>query len=278
LNILVTGHKGFIGSNIFNQLSKTHAVEGYEYYEGWPLEDVAKYDWVVHCGAISSTTEKDVEKVMRQNYDFTVNLLKNCEKASTNIQISSTANLYGNVNGYIPLNESAEVLPVSPYAWSKYLLDRYVSSNKFNILVQTFRYFNVYGTGEDNKGDQASPVHKFTQQAIWNKEITLFSNSKECKRDFVCVSDIVDVQEQMLSKQVSGVYNIGTCNPQDFEKIALLIKKKYPGTVLRYIQMPESLKGQYQYFTCADNRKISNILNKTTWIQIEDYINEMDNS
>ena len=82
----------------------------------------------------------------------------------------------------------------------------------------------------------------------------------------------------MLSKQVSGVYNIGTCNPQDFEKIALLIKKKYPGTVLRYIQMPESLKGQYQYFTCADNRKISNILNKTTWIQIEDYINEMDNS
>ena len=166
MNILVTGHKGFIGSNIFNQLSKTHAVEGYEYYEGWPLEDVAKYDWVVHCGAISSTTEKDVEKVMRQNYDFTVNLLKNCEKASTNIQISSTANLYGNVNGYIPLNESAEVLPVSPYAWSKYLLDRYVSSNKFNILVQTFRYFNVYGTGEDNKGDQASPVHKFTQQAI----------------------------------------------------------------------------------------------------------------
>ena len=79
------------------------------------------------------------------------------------------------------------------------------------IIVQGFRYFNVYGPNENHKGNQASPIHKFTEQAKTGK-IKLFENSENYKRDFVCVSDICEVHEKMLDINEKGVYNIGTGN------------------------------------------------------------------
>ena len=85
MKILVTGHKGFIGSYIANYLTtKDHEVEGFEWIEN-VVPNVEGYDWVIHCGAISDTTERDVEKVWRQNYEFTLRLLQVCEHYNTNI-------------------------------------------------------------------------------------------------------------------------------------------------------------------------------------------------
>ena len=88
----------------------------------------------------------------------------------TSMQYSSTANLYGNTKNF---NENAPLLPESPYGWSKYLVDRFVQSymKDFKINIQGFRYFNVYGNGEDHKGDQMSPVSKFTKQAKANQDL-----------------------------------------------------------------------------------------------------------
>ena len=119
MKILVTGHKGFIGSYIANYLAtKDHEVEGFEWVEN-VVPNVEGYDWVIHCGAISDTTERNVEKVWRQNYEFTLRLLQVCEHYNTNIQLASTSAVYGNNTKF---NEKDPVYPQTPYAWSKYQL------------------------------------------------------------------------------------------------------------------------------------------------------------
>jgi ADP-L-glycero-D-manno-heptose 6-epimerase len=127
------------------------------------------------------------------------------------------------------------------------------------IDCQGFRYFNVYGTGEDHKGDQASVFTKFRNQAIHDGSIKLFEDSDKYKRDFVCVDDIVEVHKQMLWKNVNGIFNVGTGTATSFQKVADLCSNKL-GVDIEYIKMPDNLKGQYQEYTRADNSKLNNIV------------------
>jgi ADP-L-glycero-D-manno-heptose 6-epimerase len=160
--------------------------------------------------------------------------------------------------------ENAPVDPRSPYAWSKYIFDKYVesktSNNQYNITVQGFRYFNVYGPGEDHKGDQASPYHKFTNQAKKSGVIKLFEGSDKFLRDFVPVEHVVDTHKKFLNINESGIWNIGTGEAKSFEQVAREIALKY-NAVIEYIPMPENIKLHYQTYTKADITK----LNKTLW-------------
>ena len=87
-------------------------------------------------------------EVLKQNYDFTVKLLKVCNEHKTNIQLASTsASLWSKQI----FNENDPVYPQTPYAWSKYLVDKLLIDKiikSYDIIVQSFRYFNVYGPGE----------------------------------------------------------------------------------------------------------------------------------
>ena len=66
MKILVTGYKGFIGNQIFKYfLNLGYDVNGFEWNEG-TFPNLKLFKWVIHCGAISDTTERDVEKVLRQ--------------------------------------------------------------------------------------------------------------------------------------------------------------------------------------------------------------------
>ena len=157
MKILVTGYKGFIGSNLYRALPSEYTVVGFDWADEFP--DVSEYDWVIHLGGISSTTETDVNKVMRQNYDFSVALLDDCIFYGVNMQYSSSASVYGFKTDF---REDAPVDPKTPYAWSKYMFERYAEQNRPDgLIVQGFRYFNVYGPGEEHKGSQASPFTKF---------------------------------------------------------------------------------------------------------------------
>jgi len=181
MKILVTGHKGFIGSHMAQYLvHKGHEVEGFDYVEN-VVPAVDQYDWVIHLGAISDTTERDVTKVWKHNYEFTLRLMQVCDHYSTNIQLASTAAVYGNTVKDM-YTEEDPVYPMTPYAWSKYLIDKFLIDNgidQFNGLVQSYRYFNVYGPGEGHKGDQMSMVSKFQRQASENGVIKLFKNREK---------------------------------------------------------------------------------------------------
>ena len=276
MKVLVTGHKGFIGSHMAQYLlHKGHEVEGYDWVEN-VVPAVEQYDWVVHCGAISDTTERDVNKVWKHNYEFTLRLLQICDHYGTNIQLASTAAVYGPLKKEM-FTETDPVYPQTPYAWSKYLVDKFLLDNdmeQFKMNVQSFRYFNVYGPGEGHKKEQQSMVSKFQEQASLTGKIKLFKDSHLYKRDLVSVYDVVRIHEEMMSKDVSGVFNLGTSKPVDIETVAKLVANLHNAEI-EYIDMPDKLKGQYQEYTCADNSKLHNTIEIRHWITIEEYLKDI---
>tara|TARA_Y100000004_G_scaffold106878_1_gene119991 strand:- start:151 stop:609 length:459 start_codon:yes stop_codon:yes gene_type:complete len=142
---------------------------------------------------------------------------------------------------------------------------------------QGFRYFNVYGLGEDKKGNQASPVSKFIKQAQRNGEIKIFEKSEKYKRDFVSVDDVCEMHYRMLKKDASGIYNVGTGNPISFREVAEIVKA-HSHTQITEIPMPKELKGQYQKFTKADNSKLIEIIGEYDWKSVKQYVEENINA
>lgn len=257
MKILVTGHKGFIGSNMVKMLDG-HEVYGFEWGEELPY--VKELDYVIHMGANSSTTERNVEKIMNQNYDFSVWLLNECIQHGVNFQYSSSASIYGLNTEF---REDSPVDPKTPYAWSKYLFELHVSKlNKLlseKIKIQGFRYFNVYGPGEDHKLNQASPYHTFKKQYQETGKIKLFENSEKYLRDFIPVEQVCKTHIDFFDIEESGIFNLGTGIATSFLDVALSIA---PIEVIEYIPMPEILKPGYQEYTCADMTKTNLTLRK----------------
>ena len=114
MKILVTGSNGFIGQNMVNALKEKHKVSTYEWGQQYPLLD--ELDWVVHLGAISSTTEKDVRLIVRQNLESSIYLYEDCIEKGVNFQFASSASVYG----IDPTNfkEDADLNPQTHYALS----------------------------------------------------------------------------------------------------------------------------------------------------------------
>ena len=258
MKILVTGHRGFIGQNMVKALQDQHELTLFEW--GDPVPEIRGLDWVIHLGAISSTTERDVERVMRQNYDFSCWLLDQCNQHGVNLQYSSSASVYGLHREF---TEYSPVDPRSPYSWSKYLFERHVERSRVHFLkdfvVQGFRYFNVYGPHEEHKGDQASPFYRFEQQARDTGVIRLFYGSHHFARDFIPVEQIVRLHQRFFKVQESGIWNMGTGQVRSFQSIAEEVAQRY-NAKLDFIDMPERVRSQYQIYTCADLTKLKGTL------------------
>ena len=260
MNILITGYKGFIGQNMVKAMSD-HDLSFYEWNEVLDPKLFKKLDWVIHLGAISSTTETNVEKVFSQNVEFTLTLASLCRQFNVNLQYSSSASVYGLNSNF---SEDAPKSPQSPYAWSKFTIDRYMEHIFFkktqNIIVQGFRYFNVYGPYEDHKGDQSSPYHKFEKQAKETGIIKIFEGSENFERDFIHVDTVCKIHKVMLDKQASGIFNVGMGETKSFYDVAKEIADKHNARI-EYIPMPENIRKQYQTYTCADVTKLNGVLN-----------------
>lgn len=255
MKILITGYRGFIGSNLINTLHSKHDITVYEW--GQPKPQVKGFDWVIHVGAIASTTCHDVEQVMLQNYDFSIHLLEECIQEGVNFQFASSASIYGKG---MQFKEYAKPDPKTPYAWSKYLVERYVDQLvNPPIIIQMFRYFNVYGKGEERKTSQASPYYNFTQQALYSRSIKVFEDSDKFFRDFIPVENVVDIHEKFLKIKRSGIFNVGSGKATSFLSIAKEIADKYSAQI-QYIEMPEEIKSHYQTYTCADMTKTNECL------------------
>lgn len=257
MKVLVTGYKGFIGQHAINKLETLNIpYEVYEWGEMYPKFQQITH--VMHFGAISSTTETDWNKVMMQNYDFSKKLLCDCEYRNIHFQWSSSASIYGSGNNF---KEDAPPDPRSPYSTSKWLFERFTTKNSaLDIPVQAFRYFNVYGDrGEEHKGDQASPYHKFREQAKQTGIIKLFEGSENYLRDFIHVDDVLNIQFSFLNIRDNGIWNIGTGKPKSFLEVGREIAIK-TGATIEFIPMPENLKNSYQKYTCADLTKLHKTL------------------
>lgn len=258
MKILITGNRGFIGSHAERFWRKTgHDIVTYEWQQD-QLPRIQGLDWVFHFGAISSTTETDVAKVMRQNYDFSVWLYEECRKYEVDLQWSSSASVYGLGTEY---KETSPVDPRSPYAWSKYLFEHYVEQHPTHRRCQGFRYFNVHGDNETHKGSQASPYYQFSLQAQTTGIVRVFQGSENFLRDFVPVDTVIDTQFQFVNQdiQVNGIWNIGTGTVKSFQAVAEEIALKYHAQI-DTIPFPKHLEYSYQKYTCADLTKLHSTL------------------
>ena len=276
MRVLVTGHQGFIGRNLCSYLQyQGHQVEGWEWQVN-KVPDPQNYDRVVHLGAISSTTERDVEKILQQNLEFSTRLLQLCNQTGTSLIYASSASVYGNVQvdkDLKQIKENDPVYPMSPYSWSKYLFDKLMLEvPEYTINVQGLRLFNVYGPGEQDKGEQQSVFGKFELQAKNLKKITLVEKSGFIKRDFIWGGDVCQIIEKMFDVDATDIWNVGTGVAPSFLDIAEEYAKKYDAEI-EYVPLPEHLKGQYQFFTCADNSKLINSIGPYKFKTVEEYIN-----
>ncbi|KGG14957.1 MULTISPECIES: NAD-dependent epimerase/dehydratase family protein [unclassified Prochlorococcus] len=260
--IILTGHKGFIGKKFLDKISvdvltieKDTSLNFRESFTNW--KDISL---IIHQGAISDTTCTNIKEIYTYNIDYTEWLFKQSIKYQIPIKYASSASVYGNQQGIIN--------PLNYYAISKVIMDYWVQDHiKEFKLVQGFRYFNVYGKGEDHKGDQASPISKFAKQVKENGKLKLFEGSDKFLRDFICVDDVVDIV--LNNKKPSGIYDLGTSKPISFQKVGDLIANKYEGQI-EYIPFPNHLVGKYQNYTCARDEDWG-----LNFISVEDYINSL---
>ena len=242
--IIVTGSKGFIGQNFLKAL-KDKEIKEVEKNDSWhfrqTFNDWNKVELILHQGAISHTTSTNLKALQHFNVEFSQWILQQAIKYQIPIKYASSASVYGHT--------LTDMNPLNYYAISKLTVDYWIQDhiNEFSF-IQAFRYFNVYGEGEENKGDQASPISKFTKQVKEDGKIKLFEGSDKFLRDFVCVNDIVDIV--LNNDKPSGIYDLGTSNPTSFQEVGELIAKKYDGTI-ECIPFPEYLKDKYQKYTCA---------------------------
>ena len=244
--IILTGSSGFIGQNFLKHLQEpVICVEKDDCFKFLSsFQDWNKVSLILHQGAISSTTERNIATLHHHNVAFTLHLFDYAIQHQIPVKFASSASVYGNTNG--------QINPLNYYAITKLQIDYFIQDNldKFSSL-QSFRYFNVYGEGEDHKGDQASPISKFTKQIKETGKLKLFEGSDKFLRDFVCVDDIVNIV--LNNEAPSGIYDLGTGNPISFQEVAELVIKKEGGEI-ELIPFPEHLRGKYQTYTCADNK------------------------
>ncbi|MDY0082024.1 MAG: ADP-glyceromanno-heptose 6-epimerase [Ignavibacteriaceae bacterium] len=292
--IVVTGGAGFIGSAIvwkLNQLGKTNiiVVDELGKSEKWKnlvglryedfvnklefieqiLDDVIPYnvEAIIHMGANSSTTEKDADHLMDNNFHYTKELAKYCVEKNIRFIYASSAATYGDGTlGFDDDESKLETLrPLNMYGYSKHLFDLWAKRNHILNRIVGLKYFNVYGSNEYHKGDMRSVVHKAFEQIRDTGKVRLFKslNAKykdgEQMRDFVYVKDAVDMTLYFLDNQnINGLFNVGSGKARTWnDLIAALFNAVGKPVNIEYIDLPQHLEDKYQYFTEANLKKIN---------------------
>jgi ADP-L-glycero-D-manno-heptose 6-epimerase len=274
--ILVTGSEGFIGEVLCAQLPFIQAQQGKEKEEIFRLDmktapvfgaldliDWSEISEIYHQGAISSTTELDLDKIYKFNVKFSIELFKKAIQYKIPVRYASSGAVFGNSGTYIHN-------PLNYYATSKMLVDMWVMENigAFEHIVG-YRYFNVYGD-ESGKGQfDISPIYRYIQQAKNQKEITVWKGSENTSRDFIHVGDVVDTITQAEMVQ-SGIYDLGTGVAVNFVDIANMVAEKY-GVPVEYKEMPNRIKGKYQFTTTA---RWQGRANRDGYITVKEYIEQ----
>jgi len=311
--IIVTGGAGFIGSALIAELNKrqitdilvvdelatdrkwknlrnlsfTDYIEKDDFLE-MVIEDKLdnSVESVFHLGACSDTTETNASYLIKNNYEYSKLLAQWATDADIHFIYASSAATYGDGStGFSDDQEKIEMLrPLNMYGYSKHLFDLWARRAGLLKKIVGLKYFNVFGPNEYHKGNMRSFVIKAFEQINASGKVRLFKSYKpeyadgEQKRDFLYIKDAVDMTLFFYDKpQLSGLFNIGSGEARtwnDLVKAVFAAMGKKPN--IEYIEMPESIRNQYQYYTCADitNLRKAGYDKETTSLEyaIKDYV------
>ncbi|MCC8964120.1 ADP-glyceromanno-heptose 6-epimerase [Bradyrhizobium sp. Pear76] len=286
---LVTGGAGFIGSNVvaaLNDAGRSDVVvcDSLGQDGKWrnltkrQLADVVppaelgdwlkgrRLDAIVHLGAISETTATDGDLVIETNFRLSMRLLDWCTANATPFIYASSAATYGDGDQGFDDDGSVEALkrlrPMNLYGWSKNLFDlavaeRAARGERLPPQWAGLKFFNVFGPNEYHKGSMMSVLARRFDDIKAGRVVQLFKSHREGiadgdqRRDFIYVDDVVRVMMWLIATpRVSGLFNVGTGKARSFKD---LIVSAYGALGrepnIRYVDMPEQIRGSYQYFT-----------------------------
>lgn len=291
--ILVTGGGGFIGSNLVAALLArgTHHVvvcDTFGSTDKWrnlckhPVFEVIApeqmFEWlefnrqhidmVFHLGAKASTTEKNVDLILKNNFSLSLKLWRWCNARAIRLIYTSSYSTYGHgeqgFDDNIDTAYMSKLRPTNGYGWTKHMFDMHVAGavarKECNVPQWVgLKMFNVYGPNEYHKGDQKSVISNMAAYAMQGGAVRLFRSYNDQypdggqKRDVIYVKDIVRAMLWMLDNpNVTGLFNLGTGKAATFNDMAagIFAALGKPANI-NYIDMPEDLVKKYQYFTEA---------------------------
>jgi ADP-L-glycero-D-manno-heptose 6-epimerase len=224
---------------------------------------------MIHLGAISETTAIDGDLVMEANFRMPLKLLDWCTATGTPFIYASSAATYGNGENGFDDDGSVEALkrlrPMNLYGWSKNLFDmalaeRAARGEKLPPQWAGLKFFNVFGPNEYHKGTMMSVLARRFDDIKAGHPVQLFKSHREGiadgdqRRDFIYVDDVVRVMMWLLATpSVSGIFNVGTGKARSFKDLMLSAYTALgTGPNIQYVDMPEQIRGSYQYFTQSD--------------------------
>jgi len=307
--IVITGAAGFIGSHLAEGLAEKgfrdlvlvddfsipekkanwsdlvyQALVHRDDFFHWLQNHHRQVQYVFHLGARTNTLEQDEEVLNRLNFEYSQHVWEHCVRFGLPMCYASSAATYG--DGSLGFDDDLSIIhqlqPLNPYGWSKHRFDLWALEQKRKPVQWVgLKFFNVYGNRENHKGRMASVVLHAYQQIASTQELKLFKSYRkdvpdgEQKRDFIFVKDLVIMMINiMLDRRITGIYNAGTGRARSFNELSTIIFEALglPEKVV-YVDMPDVLQKQYQYFTKAN--MISFFKNKSLiFTPIEDGVTE----
>ena len=311
--IVVTGAAGFIGSCLVAELNsrglydlilvdhlageqdpKKLNLAGKRYQRYYDKAEYLKllkrdlFDFdvesILHMGACSSTTLQDADYFEKNNYEYTCTVAQWALKNNAHLIYASSAATYG--DGELGYSDEESLIPrlkpLNLYGESKQKFDEWVLAQSLQTKMVGLKFFNVFGPNEYHKGDMKSVVAKAYQRVAGEGKISLFKsyNPKykdgEQMRDFIYVKDTVDVVLFFMDHpDINGIFNLGTGKARTWNDVAcalFLAVGRKPN--IEYFEMPEILRGRYQYFTQAEMSKLRKAGYTKAFTPLEDAIKD----
>lgn len=292
--IAITGAAGFIGSCLtahlnnlgyenlilvddFSDEKKVFNLRGKKYeqkvhreqFSEWLKTHPETIKYIFHLGARTDTTDPDYEIFRKLNLDYSKMVWEHCEEYHIPLVYASSAATYGNGEHGYKEDETIipDLKPLNAYGISKNEFDIWALEQKRTPPFWAgLKFFNVYGPNEYHKGRMASVAFHAYQQIKDRGYIRLFrSHNPEYKdgeqlRDFIYVKDLIDVCVWLMDNQPdSGIYNLGTGTARSFNDLAhTIFKALHVRGKIEYIDTPEDIRANYQYFTEADMTRLRN--------------------
>lgn len=314
--IVVTGAAGFIGSNIVADLERNGecsiaVVDWFGQDERWRnlagrmVSEFVRPDLiqpflnehsrmikaVIHMGAVSATTERDVDLLVERNINYSVMLWDWCAANGVPFIYASSAATYGGIETGFDDDESlaaqSALRPLNAYGWSKKATDliftkRAVTGQPAPPQWAGLKFFNVYGPNEYHKGEMMSVPCKLYDQVMTGQKVRLFKSYRDGiadgdqQRDFVYVKDCTRAILWLLEHpDISGIFNIGTGIARSFLDITKALARVVKRPVdVEFIDMPNSIRDRYQYFTEANMAKLQSLGMELSFSSLEEGVED----
>jgi ADP-L-glycero-D-manno-heptose 6-epimerase len=317
--IVITGAAGFIGSNLLYKINQTLPSEDILIVDDlgaatkWKNLRLKKFFKIIskakflldlrekklpksihtifHLGACSTTTEKNVDYLISNNTEYTLAIVNYALERDIRLIYASSAATYGDgEQGFSDdCSKLESLLPINAYGFSKHLVD--LELNRLGKLASCvgLKFFNVFGPNEYHKEQMQSLIAKVFPKVKLGEGVKLFKSLNpnyldgEQKRDFIYVDDCVEVMLWFLeNSNVSGLFNVGTGRASTWnELVDALFKALKKPTKIEYIELPNELTNQYQYFTEADINKLRSVGYRAEFLNVyealDKYVNQFLN-